>query len=68
MEKRLKKCVRTNDIMGLCDGEIYIILMQADDDDIPIINKRFSNAEIKYRILNYDEQLRLIESSEAQKA
>lgn len=59
-EQKILRCVRNTDIVGLCGGELYVILLQTSDEDLPIVEERFVDAGIAHRVIPAAEQEAII--------
>ena len=52
-DERLESCVRDNDIRGVSkEGELYLILVQADHNFLPFIQKRLERARFSCRSID----------------
>ena len=52
-DERLESCVRDNDIRGVSkEGELYLILVQADHNFLPFIQKRLERAGFSCRSID----------------
>lgn len=60
-EAKIATCIRKTDIIGFCNNEIFVLLQQASEKELPIIGRRFENAGIGYKAVSKQEQRDMLE-------
>ncbi len=57
---RALSCVRDSDIAGNIDGDLYLLMAQAGEPDLPIISGRFERAGLTIELVTADEEYALV--------
>lgn len=61
-EVRVSSCIRKSDIVGFFNGKLHALLLQATENELPIISKRFDDAGVKFEVVPQQTQRDMLES------